>query len=123
MIDSVRTLVIVDDHPGFRSSARELLELDEFSVVGEAGDGAGALAALVRLEPEVVLLDIGLPDMSGFDVAELIATSDLPTTVVLISSRSPDQISARVHHCGAAGFIAKDDLSSAALEALLGEAP
>ena len=115
----MRSLVIVDDHAGFRSSARELLELDAFEVVGEAGDGAGALAAVARLAPEVVLLDIGLPDMSGFDVAELLATAEPDTTIVLISSRSPDQISKRVNGCGAAGFIAKDELSGFALEALL----
>jgi DNA-binding NarL/FixJ family response regulator len=124
MIKTVRTLVIVDDHAGFRASARELLELDEFEVVGEAGDGAGALAAIARLGPEVVLLDIGLPDMSGFDVAERIATAaGVPTAVVLISSRSPDQISVRVNRCGAAGFIAKEALSGAALEAVLAGAP
>lgn len=120
MIESMRTLVIVDDHTGFRSSARALLELDEFEVVGEAGDGAGGLAAVTRLDPEVVLLDIGLPDMSGFDVAEHIATAvGARAIVVLISSRSPDQVSVRVNGCGAVGFIAKDDLSGAALEALL----
>jgi DNA-binding NarL/FixJ family response regulator len=70
---TVRTLVIVDDHAGFRTSARALLELDQFEVVGEAEDGAGALSEIARLAPEVVLLDIGLPDMSGFDVAERIA--------------------------------------------------
>jgi DNA-binding NarL/FixJ family response regulator len=119
MIESVRTLVIVDDHAGFRTSARALLELDAFEVVGEAGDGAEALAAVTRLQPEVVLLDIGLPDMSGFDVAERIGTAALKTAVVLVSSRSPDQVSARVRGCGAAGFIAKDELSGAALEAVL----
>jgi DNA-binding NarL/FixJ family response regulator len=122
MIESMRTLVIVDDHAGFRVSARELLELDEFEVIGEAGDGAEALAAVARLEPQVVLLDIGLPDMSGFDVAEQITKADLPTTVVLISSRSPDQVSVRVTGCGAAGFIAKDELSGATLDALLSSA-
>ncbi len=116
----MRTLVIVDDHAGFRSSARALLELDEFEVVGEAEDGARALAEIARLAPEVVLLDIGLPDMSGFDVAERVAGT---TTVVLVSSRSPDQVSARVHGCGAAGFIAKDELSGAGLEALVAAAP
>jgi DNA-binding NarL/FixJ family response regulator len=121
MIKGMRTLVIVDDHAGFRTSARELLELDEFEVVGEAGDGAGALAAVARLRPQILLLDIGLPDMSGYDVAERIATTDLHTAVVLISSRSPDQISMRVNGCGAAGFISKDELSGAALEALLAE--
>ena len=90
------------------------------TVVGEAGDGAGALLARWRgSAPEVVLLDIGLPDMSGFDVAERI-TSPRRTTVVLISSRSPDQVSIRLHDCGAVGFIAKDDLSGAALEARRG---
>lgn len=123
MIKIVRTLVIVDDHAGFRTSARELLELDEFEVVGEAGDGAGALEAIARFEPEVVLLDIGLPDMSGFDVAERIATAEMHTTVVLISSRSTDQISARMNGCGAAGFIAKEALSGAALDALLAGSP
>ena len=119
----MRTIVIVDDHAGFRSSARELLELDAFEVVGEAGDGAGALAAVARLAPQVVLLDIGLPDMSGFDVAAQIATvAAATTTVVLVSSRSPDQISMRVRGCGAAGFIAKDALSGAALEAMLTDA-
>jgi DNA-binding NarL/FixJ family response regulator len=116
----VRTLVIVDDHAGFRMSARELLELDDFEVVGEAADGAAALAEVARLAPEVVLLDIGLPDMTGFEVAERIAGR---ATVVLVSSRSPDQVSLRINDCGAAGFISKDELSGAALEALLAGAP
>jgi DNA-binding NarL/FixJ family response regulator len=116
----VRTLVIVDDHAGFRASARELLELDQFAIVGEAADGADALLAVARLAPEVVLLDIGLPDMSGYEVAERITSFPAPrTAVVLVSSRSPDQVSTRVGDCGAIGFIAKDALSGAALEALL----
>jgi DNA-binding NarL/FixJ family response regulator len=116
IIEAMRTLVIVDDHSGFRASARALLELDDFSVVGEAADGEAALSEVARLAPEVVLLDIGLPDMSGFDVARRIASR---TTVVLVSSRSPDQVSVRARGCGAAGFIAKDELTGAALEALV----
>jgi DNA-binding NarL/FixJ family response regulator len=116
IIEAVRTLVIVDDHSGFRASARALLELDDFNVVGEAADGEAALSEVARLAPEVVLLDIGLPDMSGFDVARRIASR---TTVVLVSSRSPDQVSVRAHGCGAVGFIAKDELTGAALEALV----
>jgi DNA-binding NarL/FixJ family response regulator len=120
IIVSMRTILIVDDHAGFRLSARSLLELDEFEVVGEAGDGHDALEAVTRLRPDVVLLDIGLPDMSGLDVAERLASTAAPrAVVVLISSRSPDQISARATGCGAAGFIAKDELSGAALGALL----
>ena len=66
-------MVIVDDHPGFRSSARALLEAAGFEVVGEAGDGASGLATVDRLRPRIVLLDIQLPDIDGFAVAERLA--------------------------------------------------
>ena len=112
--------MIVDDHAGFRASARELLELDDFAVVGEAGDGAGALSEVARLAPEVVLLDIGLPDMSGFDVAERIARQHDRRARLEPQSRSGQR--AR-HGCGAVGFIAKDELTGAALEALLAGSP
>ena len=63
-----QTVLIVDDHPSFRASARAILEADGFSIVGEAEDGATGLALLRKLRPDVVLLDVQLPDMSGFDV-------------------------------------------------------
>ena len=67
-----RTVLIVDDHPSFRASARAMLESEGFDVVGEAADGASALDAVDALKPDVVLLDVQLPDMTGFDVcAEL----------------------------------------------------
>src|SRR3954471_10948493 len=64
-----KTVLIVDDHPSFRASARRMLEADGYVVVGEAEDGGGALAAALRLLPELVLLDVRLPDVDGFDVA------------------------------------------------------
>jgi DNA-binding NarL/FixJ family response regulator len=76
-------VLIVDDHDGFRSSARALLEAEGFDVVGEAGDAASALAAAARLRPEVVLLDIQLPGIDGFEVAaRLAATPDPPEDAV-----------------------------------------
>src|ERR1051325_8189002 len=82
----VPTVLIVDDHPSFRASARAILEADGFSIVGEAEDGATGLALLRKLRPDVVLLDVQLPDMSGFDVC--IECGDLDeTSVVLVSSR------------------------------------
>ena len=63
------TVLIVDDHPSFRSSAQALLEAEGFSVVGEAADGAGGLASTRELCPDLVLLDVQLPDIDGFDVA------------------------------------------------------
>jgi DNA-binding NarL/FixJ family response regulator len=113
--------VIVDDHAAFRASARRLLEVSGFDVVGEAEDGAAGLALARELEPELVLLDIALPEMSGFDVAQQLA--DTPSKVILISSRQRKDFGRRVRESGAAGFVSKDDLSSEAVLALLGRAP
>jgi DNA-binding NarL/FixJ family response regulator len=114
------TVLIVDDHPAFRASARKLLELDGFDVIGEAVDGASALDLARELEPELVLLDVALPDTSGFDVAEQLANA--PSKVILISSRERRDFGRRVIESGALGFIPKDRLSGAALNALIGEA-
>ena len=111
------TVVIVDDNEPFRRAARDLLELDGYQVVGEAEDGRGGVAAVAQLQPDVVLLDIGLPDVSGLDVAEQLAAD--PTRVVLVSSRDPSDIGRRLTRCGAAGFLSKDELSGPALTRLL----
>lgn len=107
-------LVIVDDHQAFRSWAQELLAEEGFDVVGVAADGATALAAISALSPDVVLLDIQLPDMSGFEVAERVASR---TAVVLTSSRPADDYGKRLHASPAAGFVAKSDLSGELLSA------
>lgn len=111
------SVLIVDDHEGFRASARTLLELDGFDVVGEAADGASALDLARELEPELVLLDVGLPDTSGFEVAEQLA--GVPSKVILISSREPHDFGERVRRSRALGFVSKDRLSGPALRALL----
>ena len=85
-------VLIVDDHDGFRASARALLEAEGFAVVGEAADGIGALAAVERLRPDVVLLDVQLPDLDGFAVAERLAAAPDPPRVVLISSRDARRV-------------------------------
>jgi DNA-binding NarL/FixJ family response regulator len=114
-----RTVLIVDDHPGFRSAARALLEADGFDVVGEAADGESGLAAAERLRPGLVLLDIQLPDLDGFAVAERLASSQPAPAVVLVSSRDPSDFGALVSVSGARGFIAKGELSGAAIAELL----
>jgi DNA-binding NarL/FixJ family response regulator len=105
--------IVVDDHAAFRSSARRLLELTGYEVVGEAGDGASGLALARELEPELVLLDIALPDMSGFDVADALAGGR--SAVVLVSSRTASDLGKRASRSGALGFIPKDRLSEDAL--------
>jgi DNA-binding NarL/FixJ family response regulator len=114
------TVVIVDDHPEFRESASALLEAEGFSVIGEAADGDEAIAAVERLRPEVVLLDIQLPDLDGFTVAERLAAGPEPPRVVLISSREAAAYGPRLDAAAARGFIPKRQLSGSTLAALVG---
>ncbi len=114
------TVLIVDDHPSFRASARAVLEADGFEVVGEAGDGAHALSAARELGPEVVLLDIQLPDMSGFDVcAELVSANGSSPAVILVSSRDAADYGELIASSGARGFVPKAELCGESIAALL----
>jgi DNA-binding NarL/FixJ family response regulator len=114
------TVLIVDDHPSFRASARLLLESEGYEVVGEAVDGSAGLLAAAELEPELVLLDVQLPDMDGFEVARRLTRGGGGPAVVLVSSRDGSDFGTLVAESGARGFIAKGDLCGAALTALLG---
>ncbi len=114
------TVLIVDDHAGFRGFARRLLEAGGFTVVGEAEDGAAGLAAVEALRPAVVLLDVLLPDTDGFAVARRLAERADRPVVVLTSSREPADFGSRLDQTPATGFIHKDDLSTAALAELAG---
>jgi DNA-binding NarL/FixJ family response regulator len=114
-----RTVLIVDDHAGFRAAARALLEAGEFDVVGEAEDGASAVAAAVELRPEVVLLDIQLPDVDGFAVAKRLADDGVSAAIVLISSRDVSSFRRRLAATPGLRFIPKDELSGEALIAAL----
>ena len=110
-------LLIVDDHASFREFARELFELAGFDVVGEAADGEGAVAATRSLEPDVVLLDVQLPDTDGIAVAGRLRGSG--AAVVLTSTRSAEDLGQRLQDAPARGFIRKDDLTGASVQALL----
>ena len=114
-----RRVLIVDDHASFRAAARALLELDGFDVVGEAGDGTGALAECARLRPDVVLLDVQLPDIDGFGVARELAAGDAPPAVVLVSSRPESSYRRRLAGAPVHGFVTKSELSAARLGELL----
>jgi DNA-binding NarL/FixJ family response regulator len=113
------TVLIVDDHEPFRESASALLGAEGFEVVGGVGEGAAALAAVERLRPDVVLLDVQLPDLDGFAVAERLAVMPYPPRVVLISSRDASAYGPRVRAAAARGFLAKRELSGASLAALV----
>lgn len=110
---------IVDDHPGFRAQARALLAAAGYEVVGEAADGESAVLLIGRLTPDVVLLDVQLPDISGFEVVRAVGGGPRSPAIVLISSRDGRDYGRRIERSGARGFIAKDELSARTLAAVL----
>jgi DNA-binding NarL/FixJ family response regulator len=115
----VPTVLIVDDHPSFRMTARAVLEAEGFEVVGEAEDGASALEAAEGLRPDVVLLDVQLPDIDGFEVASRLTANGGGPAVVMVSSRDGCDFGSLVESSGARGFVPKGELSGAAVSALI----
>jgi DNA-binding NarL/FixJ family response regulator len=113
------TVLIVDDHAGFRAGARALLEAEGFDVLGEAADGQSAVEQACRLRPQVVLLDVQLPGMDGFAVAERLAAEPAAPAVVLISSRGQGAFRNRLEATPARGFITKAEFSGECLTSLL----
>ena len=113
-----RTILIVDDYAPFRESARQLLESEGFDIVGEAENGAEAVRLAQELRPDVVLLDVHLPDFDGFEAAKQMRAIDPPPDVVLTSSR--DDYGALVPESAARAFVRKDALSGETLAAALG---
>ena len=113
------TVLIVDDHPSFRASARTLLEAEGYEIVGEAENGMAAVRAAEELHPDLVLLDVQLPDLDGFEVADRLRELEDPPEVVLTSSRDGADYGRCIECCGARGFVPKADLSGAAIAALL----
>jgi CheY-like chemotaxis protein len=112
-------VLVVDDHPEFRALARAVLEADGFEVVGEADDGAAAVACASDLRPDIVLLDVQLPDVDGFEVARRLRSGKDPPLVILTSSRSRSSYRRRLAESGAPAFVAKSELSGAALARLI----
>jgi len=116
----VHTVLIVDDHAGFRSQARRLLDAAGFDVVGEVADGASAVESARRLQPAIVLLDVQLPDFDGFEVARRLADAGVDAATVLISTRDSTAYRRRLAASPALGFIPKSELSGASLAELVG---
>jgi DNA-binding NarL/FixJ family response regulator len=118
-----RTIVLVDDDEGFRRWARAWLVAEGYVILGEAGAAQPAIASVRRLRPEVVLVDVQLPDLDGFELTELLCTLPDPPAVVLISSRERADYGDRVASSGALGFVSKDELTREAIELLVHGSP
>jgi DNA-binding NarL/FixJ family response regulator len=114
------SVLIVDDHPSFRLSARRMLEAEGFSVVGEAEDGEAGIAAVRELAPDLVLLDVQLPDLDGFAVAERLQAAGEAAAIVLTSTRERSDFGEEIDASPARGFVTKGELSAEALAGLIG---
>lgn len=115
----MRTLLIVDDHDGYRSFVASMLDGDDFNVTGTAEDGDAALAAVLDLKPELVLLDVQLPGMDGFEVAAQIAEIPDAPAVILTSTREAADFGTRLDAAPVLGFVPKHEMSIGALLAIL----
>ena len=114
-----KTVLIVDDHPSFRSCAKAMLQAEGFDVVGEAENGVQALRAAKELHPDIVLLDVQLPDFDGFEVADRLQKIDRAPDVILTSSRDSADFGSLIGTSAARGFVPKADLCGRALAELL----
>jgi DNA-binding NarL/FixJ family response regulator len=114
-----RSVLVVDDDAGFRALATRVLTSWGHAVIGQAGSVAEALAQAARLRPEVVLVDIGLPDGDGFSLTEQLVAMPWAVRVVLISAQGDRATAQAAQRAGADSFLPKDELSSARLRRLI----
>lgn len=112
-------ILVVDDHDGFRAFARMMLERAGFTIA-EAASGAEATMAALSIRPQLVLLDIQLPDFDGFEVARRLAEQDHGAVIVLTSTRDASDYGGQIAASPAAGFLPKDQLSGASVRRFLG---
>lgn len=112
-------VLIVDDHRGFRVWARRLLEQAGYVAVGEAADGSSAIQEAHRLRPDVVLLDVRLPDTDGFAVARQLCDDEPAPAVILTSTRDALDYGRQIQDSCALGFLPKADLSADAIARML----
>ena len=119
--EATTSVVLADDHAVVRQGLKRLINrAPDLKVIGEASDGRGGLEAAAALSPDVVLLDIGLPDVDGFEVADRLAASGASPSIVLISSRDPETYRQRIDSSAAVAFLAKHELDGGVLRALVG---
>lgn len=112
-------VLLVDDHPAVRLGIRKLLEqADDFQVVGDAQNGEQALRLIRERRPDVVLLDIELPDLKGYDVARRITDEGLAVKILALSSYANKQYILKMFSSGAVGYVMKEEAPQQIVEAI-----
>lgn len=106
-------VLVVDDHPIVREGVRRILEAQKgLQVVGEANDGASAIALAERLKPDVTVVDVGLPDMSGLDVVRRLKAMDDAPVVLVLSMYDDAEYAREARAAGAAAYVVKDSAAT-----------
>jgi len=109
MSEKIKVL-IVDDHPLFRQGLRQVVEADSrFDLVAEAGDGETALRSIQDKTPDVAVLDVDLPRLSGLEVARALQGKGLPTRVIILTMYKEEEIFNRALDFGVMGFVLKEN--------------
>lgn len=101
------TVLIVDDHPMVREGLRAMLKVEGISVVGEAATGAEAVEQARRLQPDVVLMDVRMPDMDGLSATEILKAEMPSTSIIIVTSYESKDYLRRAILAGAAGYVLK----------------
>lgn len=101
-------VLVVDDHPAFRRALTSALRMvDGFEVAGEAGGGVAACREAQALEPDVVLMDLSMPDLSGIDAMKQIHQNQPGVPVVILTAHADPGVEREAREAGASGFLAK----------------
>jgi DNA-binding NarL/FixJ family response regulator len=112
-------VLIVDDHPLFRGGLRQMIESDsDFELVGETGDGEVALQLIQQKKPDVAVLDVNLPNLSGLEVARKIKAKRLPTRVIILTMYKEEETFNRAMDIGVHGFVLKENAAEDILKGL-----
>ncbi len=113
------TVLLADDHPVVRMGLRRMIENSVgVDVIAEASDGQEALQLIRDLQPDVMLLDISMPKMSGVDVARAAAREGLQTHILVLSGMLDPVFLAELHACGVCGYMLKDEAQDHLIEAI-----
>lgn len=106
-------VVIVDDHPLFRQGLRQVLEADgRFHLAGECDTGAAALSLIQSLQPDLAVLDLNLPDLSGLEVAKALLAGGCPTRLVILTMTNDEQAFNAAINLGVQGYVLKENAVS-----------